>query len=47
MTMPFYVTERGNISEGKTTKNDLMYFNVHAICVLFIIIIIIVFKNPS
>jgi len=31
------VTERGNISEGKTAKNDLTSFNVHNICVVFII----------
>ena len=46
MTVPVCVTERGNISEGKILKNDITYFNVHAICVVFINIIT-VFKNPS
>jgi len=41
MTVPVCVTERGNISEGKTPKNDLTSFNVNAICVVFIIIVFI------
>jgi len=45
MTVPVSVAERGNISEGKTRKNDLTSFNVQAICVVFIIIFL--FKNPS
>ena len=28
------VTKRGNISEGKTPKNDVTFFNVHNICVV-------------
>jgi len=35
MTVPDCVTERGNISEGKTPKNDLTSCNVHNICVVF------------
>jgi len=37
MTVSDCVTKRGNISEGKTPKNDLTSFNVHNICVVFII----------
>ena len=37
MTVPVRVTQRGNISEGKTPKNDLTSFNVHNISVVVII----------
>jgi len=37
MTVPDCVIERGNISEGKTPKKDLTFFNEHNICVVFII----------
>ena len=43
MTVPVCVTQRGNISEGKTPKNDLTSFNVHNISV----VVIIFFKYPS
>jgi len=39
MTVAVCVTERGNISEGKIPKNYLTSFNVHAICVVFIIMV--------
>jgi len=29
MTVPDYVTEGGNISDGKTPKKDVTPFNVH------------------
>ena len=32
MTVADCVTERGNISEGKTPKNDLKSLSVHSIC---------------
>jgi len=35
MTVLDCVTVGGNISNGKTTKNDLTSFNVHNICVVF------------
>ena len=35
MTVPDCATERGNIWEGKTHKNDLTSFNVQIICFVF------------
>jgi len=39
MTVPDCVTERGNISEGKTPKNDLTPFNVRNIWVVIMFLI--------
>ena len=36
MTVAISVTERGNISEGKTHENDFTSFSVHNICVVSI-----------